>query len=191
LRKGLDNHFINLQNQIEKLRKNNLDEIEINNAILLGYEIIHGEAKHMDVRRLAEVILSEKAKAAPLKILEGDSDETNDVYEETEDEEDDSDDEDEEDQADDEPIVSDSLDDVNKKSRSKKIKNAYDDAMEIVKYEKDREKPKVLINRAFSALDSIDLSSKHFRTDEVKEALKFLAEKVNKIIKIIDQKPRK
>ena len=118
-------------------------------------------------------------------------DETNDVYEETEDEEDDSDDEDEEDQADDEPIVSDSLDDVNKKSRSKKIKNVYDDAMEIVKYEKDREKPKVLINRAVSALDSIDLSSKHFGTDEVKEALKILAEKVNEIIKIIDQKPSK
>ncbi len=85
------------------------------------------------------------------------------------------------------PTSSDNIDEANSKSRSKKIAEAYDDAMEIVKYEKDREKPKVLISRAYSALDSIDLLSKHFKTPEVKEALESLVKKVNEILKVIEE----
>lgn len=198
--KGKDNHFINLQNQIEKLRKQGLNEGEITNAILLGYEIIHAGKKHMDVRSLAEIYLSKKAKAYAEKPLnepsEGTDEDTATTFEEsdsdsTEDEDEDvpeeTDDEDEETEA--EPAATDSLEEVTKKSRSKKIADAYDDAMEIVKYEKDREKPKVLINRAYNALDSIDLSGKHFRMPEVKTALQELAKKVNEIIQLIDKQP--
>ena len=190
--KGLDNHFINLQNQIEKLRKEGLDESEITNAIFLGYNINHGGAKHMDVRQLAATYLSDRAKAAAEKVID---EETSETDEETDDspEDDDFDDEEDENESEGEtevePSSSDSLEDTTRKAQSKRVKEAFDDAIEIVKYEKDKEKPKLLISRAYNALDSIDLSGKHFRTPEVKSALKELAQKVNEIMKMIDQKP--
>ena len=182
-------HFINLQKNIKKLRNKGLTETEINEAIILGYEVILGEARHLDVRHLADVYLSERAKKESMEILLNENAES--CYESKEEElaednKDEDEDEDEETRKD-EPLSSDDGF-LRRKAKAKQIRDAYKNGLDIVEYEKDRERPKKLIKKAFDALDSIDQTSGHIYTEDIKTCMVALAKKVQEILKLIKTK---
>jgi hypothetical protein len=184
----LETKFINFQNQLKKLDKEGVSRSDKNKAIALGYEIMLGEIRHVDIRRLAEVILLERARDDIDKVL-SDPDEL--AIEESSEEGVHEREEIEElelsDESRTESLSTDSLNYSKKKSRAKRIVEVYRDALDILDFEKSRDEPKKLINKAIDAIVSIDMESEHIFRTEVSEALKELAAKVMEFLEVIEE----
>lgn len=184
---GLHNHFIDLQKQIQKLEKKGVTKSDKNKAIVLGYEIILGGVRHRDVRHLAEVILSSRARDTIEKAL--DESEESPVDEALEAGE--LDGVESEEEAEGESLSSDSLEFSKRRGKAKHIVEEYKNALDVVDFEKSREKPRKLIRKAIDAIESIDKESHHILRAEVKRDLKELAERVMEFLELIEKGSQK
>jgi len=188
----LDNHFINLQKQIQKLQRKGVTKSDINKAIVLGYETILGGVRHLDVRHLAEVILSDRARDGIEKAL--DEPDELDAEESPVDEALEAgelDGAESEEEAEVESLSSDSLELSRRRGKAKRIVEEYKNALDVVDFEKSREEPRKLIRKAIDAIESIDKESDHILRAEVKRDLKELAKRVMEFLELIEKGSQK
>lgn len=173
--KGWHEHFINLQNAISVFKKEKImNAKEIHYATLAGFELIIAKSPHMDIRLIKKFMEEKKTKEGLMESVGKVIEEKNEIIE-TKPEE----------------LKKTEIEENIKKKKLKsqtKIANDFRESFENLKdtykAQKEANKPKTLLKRALSNLESINPRNPNLREKEIIELLKSIAEITTKLLEI-------
>lgn len=172
--KGWHEHFIDLHNTILTFKKKKMSAKEIHCATLAGFALIIAKVPHMDVRKIRNLMTEKKTKENLMKSVEKILEEkTQSAQEENKKEQK---------EGKRKKLIK------KKKLRTptkiaKEFKEDFEDLVDTYKAHKESDKPKTLLKRALSNLESIDPKHRNLKDIEIINLLKRIAEITTKLLK--------
>lgn len=167
--KGWHEHFIDLQNAISTFKKKKISAKEIHYATLAGFELVIGRAPHMDIRKIKQIMTEKKTKEVLMesigKVIEK---KTESIEEEIKKEP--------------KKLIK------KKKPKSstkiaKEFKEDFESLKDTYRAQKEADKPKTLLKRALSNLESINPKHSKLKDPEVIELLKSITVIVKELLR--------
>lgn len=173
--KGLHEHFIDLQDDLSTLKKKKMNAKEIYSATITGFQLIIADVPHMDVRIIKNLMAEKNIKESLMESVEKVDrilEDTQNVQEEGKEE-----------QKEVEPKK------TYKKRKPKALikiaeefKEDFKELVDTYKAHKESDKPKTLLKRALSNLESIDPKNPNLKDTEIIRLLKNIVEIATKLI---------
>lgn len=180
-------HFINIQKNEATLTKEGYAKADLTKIYPVVFNLILSDETHLGIRKLGQVFKNtrawERATRTPLEV-EPESSGAEIVEEEENDLDVDSI---PTSRASQEAVRTDEADPnlAKLKQQALRLRESYRSAVDIVDYEKERERPLKLVERAITVLETIDMESDHFRLEDVLQAIVKLEELVNQLKQVL------
>lgn len=176
--KGWHEHFIDLQNCISTFKKKDMSAEDIHYATLAGFQLIIAKEPHMEVRRIKNLMTDIKTKEDLRKSVERTIEKTSaqeKIREESKESRDES--------------KGAEHKKVPKKKKPKTLTNIaeefkedFADIVDTYKAHKESDKPKTLLKRALSSIESIDPKHTNMKDTEIIKLLNSIAEITAKLL---------
>lgn len=171
--KGWHEHFIDLQNAILTFKKKKMSAKEIHCAALVGFELIIANVPHMDVRKVRNLMTEKKTKESLIELIEKTLKEKTQIAQEENKKE--------------------QKEGKRKKlTKKKKIKTStkiaeefkedFEDIVDTYNAHKESDKPKTLLKRALSNLESINPKHSNLKDPAIIKLLNSIAKIIAKLL---------
>ena len=164
--KGWHEHFKDLQNDISTFRNKKMGAEEIYRATIAGFELIIAKVPHMDIRKIKNLMTEKKIKESLMESVEKVINEKTSIEEK---------------------IKKPKKLIKKKKLKSptkitKEFKEDFESLKDTYKAQKEADKPKTLLKRALSSLESINPRHSKLKDPEIIELLKNITVIVKKLL---------
>lgn len=184
---GKNQHFIDAVNQLNKLKLAGFEEIELNDSKIRLFEILKGDTGYAKIRKFSKIMLSDKARKDFCETTDKEKEEFagDPLPDENDDEDNDDEDNDDEDKPT-PPNAVDSPDQLLEGVKAKAVQEAYEAALDILKYQENQDKPQKLLESAINALSSIDIETAIKKKDILKPYCIELSKEVERIKELLE-----